>query len=74
MPTLEKIVAALSSSETDTHRDFRLLLSSMPTDQFPVSILQNGVKLTNEPPKGVRANVLRNYTEMNDAWFEVQFV
>lgn len=72
MPTLEKIVAQLSASEADTHthRDFRLLLSSMPTDQFPVSILQNGVKLTNEPPKGVRANLMRNYAEISDTWFE----
>jgi len=47
------------------HPKFRLLLTSTPCDYFPITILQNGVKLTNEPPKGIRSNLLKIYNEFD---------
>ncbi|KAI9333781.1 dynein heavy chain and region D6 of dynein motor-domain-containing protein [Zopfochytrium polystomum] len=59
MSTLEKIVDDMSSSSI--HKDFRLWLTSYPSDKFPASILQSGVKMTNEPPKGIKANLLKSF-------------
>lgn len=47
------------------NENFRLFLTSMPCDFFPVSILQISLKLTNEPPKGVKANMLKTYNNFN---------
>ena len=46
-----------SSPDAIIHSDFRLFLSSMPDKCFPVSVLQNSVKVTNEPPKGEVADL-----------------
>ena len=59
MPQLEALCAELRENSKAVHRDFRLILTSMPVDYFPASVLQNGVKMTTEPPQGLKANMNR---------------
>ncbi|XP_053319883.1 dynein axonemal heavy chain 2 [Spea bombifrons] len=67
MPQLDKLVEQLQVE--DPHPDFRLWLSSSPHPDFPISILQASVKMTTEPPKGLRANMKRLYQSITEPQF-----
>ena len=70
MARLEQLIDALTQNPERVHADFRLWLSSSPCNHFPISILQNGVKATMEPPSGLRANLLKSLaTNVTDGHF-----
>lgn len=61
MGSLEEIVFQLGENKDTVKESFRLYLTAFPAAFFPVAVLQTSVKLTNEPPKGVRANLIRSF-------------
>jgi len=68
MGTLETIVEKFNPE--DMNPDFRLWLTACPSPAFPISILQLGVKMTIEPPRGLKMALLRAYLAVDEEWFE----
>lgn len=68
MPTLERIQEMQDPDQIDDM--YRLWLTSMPSPSFPVPVLQGGIKITNEPPKGLRANLSRTFQDISTEIYE----
>ncbi|CDI74192.1 hypothetical protein EPH_0001780 [Eimeria praecox] len=54
------------------HKDFRLILTTVPCDDFPSAILLRSLKLAYEPPQGLRQNLIRIYSEAFPTWLQLQ--
>jgi hypothetical protein len=62
MAQLEKMCEELSAERA--HPAFRLWLTAYHSNIFPVAVLHDGIKMTNEPPKGLKANLTGTYHQL----------
>jgi len=53
-----------------SHQNFRLFLSSDPSNGIPIGLLEKSIKLTNEPPMGLKANMQRAFSFFDKEAFE----
>ncbi|XXQ31198.1 Dynein heavy chain, cytoplasmic [Plasmodiophora brassicae] len=53
-----------------SHADFRVFLSAEPNDRIPIGLLERSIKLTNEPPQGLKANLKRAFANFDKDEFE----
>lgn len=71
LPQLETIVSNINNELAKKEKDrtmrvnpeFRLWMTTMSTTQFPQQLLMDGVKMTKDPPKGVKDNITKLYLD-----------
>ncbi|XP_065190514.1 dynein axonemal heavy chain 10-like [Sycon ciliatum] len=56
---LEKALEKIATGKP--HPDFRLWLTTAPTPDFPIGILQRSLKVVTEPPNGLKLNLRNTY-------------
>ena len=71
MPKLEQIQEKADANMMNP--EYRLWLTSNPSAAFPVPVLQSGIKLTNEPPRGLKAGIYRTFTDLGKEKYEEDF-
>lgn len=68
MRTLEGVLSAKDIK--DVHPDFRVWLTSEPHPLFPIGLLQMSIRMTDEPPAGIKAGLRKSFAWLNQDWIE----
>jgi len=59
-----KKLEAIIENKTNPAKEFRLWLTTNPTDKFPLGILQKSLKVVTEPPDGLGQNIKASYSKL----------
>jgi dynein heavy chain len=66
LPELESIMDGIFKHPEKVDPNFKLILSANPHPQFSISLLQRSIKISQEPPKGIKSNMLRLYGNISE--------
>ena len=65
MEEIEQLIISFQNPDNPKpHEDFRLWITCEPHNSFPLGLLQKVLKVTNEPPKGLKAGLFKTFTTM----------
>jgi dynein heavy chain len=67
---LEKMLDGYAQDTQASHPDFRLFMSSDASNAIPIGLINRCIKITNEPPAGLKANIKRAFASLNKEQFE----
>ena len=74
LPRLEMLVEEIvDADKKKISIEFRLWLTSFSHENFSRYILQEGIKITKDPPKGVKSNLMQLYSNQNSTKNERNF-
>ena len=65
LKTMEKILERIYT-RGNVHADFRVWLTTDPTDAFPLGVLQRSLKVVTEPPNGLKLNMRASYSKLTE--------
>jgi dynein heavy chain len=68
LPILEQVLTDLPKEEHD--KNFRVWITSEPTPKFPINLLQMSIKVTDDPPTGIKASLLKSYSVISQEKFD----
>lgn len=66
MPYLEGFIEQLDNP----NKNFRMWLTTDPSEQFSMGILQRSLKIVTEPPDGLKQNMRQTFTKIDEAVLE----
>lgn len=68
---IQMMPAQPGEKKQEVHEEARLWITSEPHEAVPIGLLQMSIKLTNEPPQGIKAGLIRTYSWMSQDYLEM---